>query len=92
CTNIEFGRGVCGTAASEKRTLLVKDVHEFPGHIACDAASNSEIVVPLVLDGRVIGVLDLDCEVTEGFDEIDQAGLEVVAKYLVQACDWRGVV
>ncbi|KAG0373972.1 hypothetical protein BGX24_011011 [Mortierella sp. AD032] len=92
CTNIAFGRGVCGTAASEKRTLLVKDVHEFPGHIACDAASNSEVVVPLVLDGRVIGVLDLDCEVTEGFDEIDQAGLEIVAKHLVQACDWRGVI
>ncbi|KAG0346604.1 hypothetical protein BGZ54_005172, partial [Gamsiella multidivaricata] len=51
CTNIEFGRGVCGTAAAEKRTLLVKDVHEFPGHIACDSASNSEVVVPLVLDG-----------------------------------------
>ncbi|KAF9925741.1 hypothetical protein FBU30_004509 [Linnemannia zychae] len=92
CTNILFGRGVCGTAAAEKRTVLVKDVHEFPGHIACDAASNSEIVVPLILDGRVIGVLDLDCEVTEGFDEVDQAGLETVAKYLVQACDWRGVV
>ncbi|KAI1320794.1 hypothetical protein EDD11_009751 [Mortierella claussenii] len=92
CTNIVFGRGVCGTAAAENRTLLVKDVHEFPGHIACDAASNSEIVVPLELDGRVIGVLDLDCEVTEGFDEVDQAGLEVVAKILVKACDWRGVV
>ncbi|KAG0265609.1 hypothetical protein BG011_004400 [Mortierella polycephala] len=92
CTNIVFGRGVCGTAAAENRTLLVKDVHEFPGHIACDAASNSEIVVPLELDGRVIGVLDLDCEVTEGFDEVDQAGLEVVAKILVKACDWRGVI
>ncbi|KAG0042787.1 hypothetical protein BGZ83_012189 [Gryganskiella cystojenkinii] len=91
CTNIAFGRGVCGTAAAEKRTLLVKDVHEFPGHIACDSASNSEIVVPLILDGRVIGVLDLDCEVTEGFDEVDQAGLEVVAKILVESCDWRGV-
>ncbi|KAF9204075.1 hypothetical protein BGZ49_005721 [Haplosporangium sp. Z 27] len=92
CTNIVFGRGVCGTAASEKKTLLVKDVHEFPGHIACDSASNSEIVIPLILDGRVIGVLDLDCEVVEGFDEVDQAGLEAVAKVLVGACDWRGVV
>ncbi|KAG0205541.1 hypothetical protein BGX28_002840 [Mortierella sp. GBA30] len=92
CTNIEFGRGVCGTAAAENRTLLVKDVHEFPGHIACDAASNSEVVVPLELDGRVIGVLDLDCEVTEGFDEVDQAGLETVAKILVKACDWYGVI
>ncbi|KAI7831462.1 GAF domain-like protein [Gamsiella multidivaricata] len=92
CTNIEFGRGVCGTAAAEKRTLLVKDVHEFPGHIACDSASNSEVVVPLVLDGRVIGVIDLDCEVTEGFDETDASGLETVAKILVAACDWRGVV
>ncbi|KAF8976269.1 hypothetical protein BGZ46_008404 [Entomortierella lignicola] len=92
CTNIAFGRGVCGTAASEKKTLLVKDVHEFPGHIACDSASNSEVVIPLILDGRVIGVLDLDCEVVEGFDEVDQAGLEAVAKILVGACDWRGVV
>ncbi|KAG0336187.1 hypothetical protein BG004_008167 [Podila humilis] len=92
CTSIQFGRGVCGTAAEESRTLLVKDVHEFPGHIACDAASNSEIVVPLVLSGRVIGVLDLDCEVVEGFDEVDQAGLEKVTKILVEACDWRGVV
>ncbi|KAG0289860.1 hypothetical protein BGZ98_003686 [Dissophora globulifera] len=92
CTNIVFGRGVCGTAAEEKRTVLVKDVHEFPGHIACDAASQSEIVVPLVLDGVVIGVLDLDCEDTEGFDEVDQAGLEVVASILVKACDWRGVI
>ncbi|KAF9996351.1 hypothetical protein BGZ80_005044 [Entomortierella chlamydospora] len=92
CTNILFGRGVCGTAAAEKRTLLVKDVHEFRGHIACDSATNSEIVVPLILEGRVIGVLDLDCEVTEGFDEVDQAGLETVAKILVGACDWRGVI
>ncbi|CAO3567928.1 unnamed protein product [Mortierella alpina] len=92
CTNIVFGRGVCGTAAAENKTLVVKDVHDFPGHIACDSASNSEIVVPLELNGRVIGVLDLDCEVTEGFDEVDQAGLEAVAKILVKACDWRGVV
>ncbi|KAF9947711.1 hypothetical protein BGZ70_002544 [Mortierella alpina] len=89
CTNIVFGRGVCGTAAAENRTLVVKDVHDFPGHIACDSASSSEIVVPLELNGRVIGVLDLDCEVTEGFDEVDQAGLEAVAKILVKACDWR---
>ncbi|KAF9363621.1 hypothetical protein BGX34_003701 [Mortierella sp. NVP85] len=92
CTNIEFGRGVCGTAAAEKRTVLVEDVHQFPGHIACDSASNSEIVVPLILGERVIGVLDLDCEVTNGFDQVDQEGLEAVAKILVEACDWRGVV
>ncbi|KAF9405483.1 hypothetical protein BGZ94_003514 [Podila epigama] len=92
CTTIEFGRGVCGTAAAENKTLVVKDVHDFPGHIACDAASNSEIVVPLELDGRVIGVIDLDCEVVEGFDEVDKAGLEKVAKILVKACNWRGVV
>ncbi|KAI8353863.1 GAF domain-like protein [Mortierella sp. GBAus27b] len=93
CTNIDFGRGVCGTAAAEKKTLVIKDVHQFPGHIACDSASNSEIVVPLLgPDGRVIGVLDLDCEVTEGFDEDDKAGLEVVSKILVDACDWRGVI
>ncbi|KAG0238715.1 hypothetical protein BGW42_002581 [Actinomortierella wolfii] len=92
CTEIRFGRGVCGTAAQLNKTQLVKDVHAFPGHIACDSASYSEIVVPLELDGRVIGVLDLDCEVVEGFDKVDQEGLEAVAKILVNACDWRGVV
>ncbi|KAG0262596.1 hypothetical protein DFQ27_002265 [Actinomortierella ambigua] len=92
CTEIRFGRGVCGTAAQQNKTQLVKDVHSFPGHIACDSASNSEIVVPLDLNGRVIGVLDLDCEVVEGFDEVDQEGLEAVAKILVEACDWRSIL
>lgn len=63
CVRIPFGKGVCGTAAAERRTIVVPDVHEFPGHIACDAASQSEIVVPLMKEGRVIGVLDIDSPV-----------------------------
>ncbi|RUP48298.1 GAF domain-like protein [Jimgerdemannia flammicorona] len=75
CTVIPFGKGVCGAAAATKQTQLVRDVHAFPGHIACDSASNSEIVVPLVLpSGRVIGVLDIDNEAIEGFDEDDKVG------------------
>ncbi|CAG8498665.1 14426_t:CDS:2, partial [Ambispora leptoticha] len=82
CTSIAFGRGVCGTAALQKKTLVVPNVHLFPGHIACDSNSNSEIVVPLLLKGsndKVIGVLDLDCEDIEAFDESDVAGLEAIA-------------
>ncbi|KAJ3188970.1 hypothetical protein HDU85_004687 [Gaertneriomyces sp. JEL0708] len=76
CTVIPFGKGVCGTAAAESRTILVKNVHDFPGHIACDSQTNSEIVVPLVVNGHVVGVLDLDCLVVDGFDQEDQRGLE----------------
>lgn len=76
-------RGVCGAAASTLKTQLVKNVHDFPGHIACDSASNSELVVPLVKDGRVLGVLDLDSPSIERFDEADQAGVEkLVATFL----------
>ncbi|MGM7702347.1 GAF domain-containing protein [Pseudalkalibacillus sp. Hm43] len=76
CVRIPVGKGVCGTAVQEKKTMLVEDVHQFPGHIACDAASRSEIVVPIVKDGTVIGVLDIDSPVTSRFDEVDQKYLE----------------
>src|SRR5689334_13294512 len=76
CIRIAFGSGVCGTAAATRETQLVEDVHAFPGHIACDSASNSEIVVPLVRDGELIGVLDIDSPVTGRFDQEDRAGCE----------------
>ncbi|EGH28662.1 GAF domain-containing protein [Pseudomonas syringae pv. syringae] len=76
CVRIPFGRGVCGTAAQSRQTQRVQDVHEFPGHIACDSASNSELVVPLIKEGRLIGVLDLDSPSVGRFNEEDQAGIE----------------
>lgn len=76
CIEIPLGRGVCGTAAKEDRTVVVENVHEFPGHIACDCASNSEIVVPIRKDGRVIGVLDVDSPLFGRFGEADAEGLE----------------
>ena len=78
CIRIPFGRGVCGAAASSAHTQLVEDVHSFPGHIACDAASASEIVVPVLIDGHVIAVLDLDSPLPARFDAEDQAGLEAL--------------
>jgi len=82
CTVIEKGRGVCGTAVAEDRTQLVIDVHEFPGHIACDSASNSEIVVPLHVGGRLYGVLDIDSPHTGRFTDEDRAGLEELARII----------
>jgi L-methionine (R)-S-oxide reductase len=82
CVRIPLGRGVCGTAAKERTTLVVPNVHEFPGHIACDAASNSEIVVPLIKAEKVLGVLDLDSPSFERFDEIDRAWLEKLVDVL----------
>ncbi len=82
CVRIPFGKGVCGTAAAEKRTLRVDNVHEFPGHIACDSASNSELVIPLFLNGIVFAVLDLDSPVYSRFSEEDQTGLECFVKAL----------
>lgn len=76
CIRIPLGKGVCGTAAQARQTQMVEDVHAFPGHIACDAASASEIVVPVMHEGRLIGVLDLDSPVTARFDSDDAAGLE----------------
>lgn len=84
CIRIPLGRGVCGTAAAESKTFLVPDVNQFPGHIACDAASRSEIVVPLVKDGEVLGVLDIDSPELNRFNEEDQKGLEEIVKILVK--------
>ena len=85
CIEIPMGRGVCGTAAARDCTLVVPDVHEFPGHIACDAASAAEIVIPLHRDGRVIGVLDIDSPLRGRFTEEDRAGLEAFAACLERA-------
>ena len=76
CVRIPMGKGVCGTAAARRETVLVPDVHQFPGHIACDSASRSEIVVPLVKGGQLLGVLDLDSPNLGRFDEADRVGLE----------------
>ncbi len=84
CVRIPFGKGVCGTAAIEKRTVRVADVHTFPGHIACDAASQSEIVVPMMKNGVVIGVLDIDSPIKNRFDEIDEQYLQRFVETLVQ--------
>lgn len=85
CIEIPVGRGVCGTAVAENATQLVPDVHQFPGHIACDCASNSEIVVPIHKNGVVYGVLDIDSPVLGRFTEEDKAGLEEFVKTLEQA-------
>jgi L-methionine (R)-S-oxide reductase len=85
CIRIPFGEGVCGTAASTLRVQRVDDVHAFPGHIACDSASNSEIVVPIVRDGKLLGVLDLDSPKHARFDAEDEAGLVRVGKILSEA-------
>ena len=82
CIRIPVGKGVCGTAVAENRTLRVPDVHAFPGHIACDGASRSEIVVPIRKDGAVWGVLDVDSPIPNRFTPEDQAGLERVARIL----------
>jgi L-methionine (R)-S-oxide reductase len=79
CVRIALGQGVCGSAAAARRTLVVPDVHEFPGHIACDAASRSEIVVPLVQGATLLGVLDIDSPRTHRFDEHDARGVEALA-------------
>lgn len=84
CVEIEVGKGVCGTAVAEKKTQLVPDVHAFAGHIACDSASNSEIVVPLFKNGEVVGVLDIDSPHLARFDECDKVGLEDFAKIIEQ--------
>ncbi|GAB1793574.1 GAF domain-containing protein [Priestia megaterium] len=82
CVRIPLGKGVCGTAAQNQRTERIEDVHAFPGHIACDAASQSEIVVPMVKDGKLLGVLDIDSPIKNLFDEIDQQYLEEFVKEL----------
>jgi len=82
CIEIPVGRGVCGTAVAQKATQLVPDVHRFPGHIACDSASNSEIVIPLVKEERIVGVLDIDSPLHNRFSEADKLGLEMFARIL----------
>jgi L-methionine (R)-S-oxide reductase len=85
CVRIPPGKGVCGTAAAERRTIVVPDVHAFPGHIACDAASNSEVVVPVISAGRLLGVLDLDSPVSNRFDDADARGMEALVRVYVAA-------
>ena len=88
CVRIALGQGVCGTAAARRETVLVEDVHTFPGHIACDAASNAEIVVPVEAGGRLVGVLDLDSPSTGRFGPEDARGLEAFVAQLVAATDF----
>ncbi|HWA49852.1 MAG TPA: GAF domain-containing protein [Dongiaceae bacterium] len=87
CVRIAVGRGVCGAAVERRQSMLVEDVHAFPDHIACDAASRSELVVPLIRNGRVFGVIDLDSPSAARFDREDQRGIEAVADIYVKASD-----
>ncbi len=89
CVRIAKGKGVCGTAFDKDETQLVKNVHEFPGHIVCDSASNSEIVVPVHENGSVIAVLDIDSPLLDRFDEEDQEGLEAFVKKLEELIEWK---
>jgi GAF domain-containing protein len=84
CTTIAFGRGVCGTAAASKETVMVRDVETFPGHIACDVGSRSEVVVPIVRDGEVVAVLDVDSYELAAFDAVDSQGLEALVAQMVR--------
>jgi len=95
CRRIAFGRGVCGTAALKRQSLLVPDVHAFPGHIACDSASESEIVVPIIINNNkegdnsiVVGVFDIDSPNLRGLNEEDQAAFEAIANVIATSCDW----
>ncbi|HWF98225.1 MAG TPA: GAF domain-containing protein [Steroidobacteraceae bacterium] len=91
CVRIALGRGVCGTAAARRETIIVPDVNAFPGHIACDSASQSEVVVPLISEDRLCGVLDLDSARVGRFDELDARGLERLAALFVQASRLEGL-
>ncbi|PGG97793.1 hypothetical protein AJ79_09091 [Helicocarpus griseus UAMH5409] len=88
CQLIQFGRGVCGTSAEKRETVLVPDVLSWPGHIACDAESRSEIVVPILVNGETVAIIDIDCTEPSGFDEVDKNGLEALAAVLADSCDW----
>ncbi|EEH18269.1 hypothetical protein PABG_00832 [Paracoccidioides brasiliensis Pb03] len=88
CQLIQFGRGVCGTAAEKRETVLVPDVLNWEGHIACDAESRSEIVVPILVNAETVALIDIDCAVPSGFDEVDREGLENLAAVLAEGCDW----
>ncbi|MDF2544484.1 MAG: hypothetical protein K0S47_4202 [Herbinix sp.] len=89
CIHIPVGKGVCGSAVALDLTQLVFDVHQFPGHIACDSASRSEIVIPIHGNGKIVGVLDIDSPMIGRFDSKDQSGLEQVVKLIEQGCNWR---
>jgi GAF domain-containing protein len=89
CVRITIGKGVCGTAVAENQTQVVPDVHQFPGHIACDADSRSEIVIPLVVNSQIIGVLDIDSPITNRFEAVDKEQLEQIVSILIQATDWE---
>ncbi len=89
CIRIPVGKGVCGTAVAQNKTQVVADVHQFPGHIACDSASNSEIVIPIRANGRIAGVLDIDSPRFSRFDEQDRQGLEEMVKLLEKGCLWE---
>ncbi|KAJ5648641.1 hypothetical protein N7490_005013 [Penicillium lividum] len=88
CQQIRFGKGVCGTAAANQETVVVPDVLEFPGHIACDAESRSEIVVPIIIRGETVAIIDIDCTEPSGFDDVDKKYLEKLAELLAESCDW----
>ena len=88
CVNIEKGKGVCGTAYEKDEVIVVEDVHQFPGHIACDAASNSEIVIPLHRDGKVVALLDIDSPLTGRFEKKDRDDLVAFAKVLEDLINW----
>jgi L-methionine (R)-S-oxide reductase len=92
CTKIEIGKGVCGTSALKKETLLIKDVHKFEGHIACDAATNSEIVVPIIKDDKLIGVLDLDSDEFDRFTELEKDYLEKSIRILNKYINWDNII
>ena len=89
CIHIAPGKGVCGTSAASDRTIVVPDVHAFPGHIACDSASNSEIVIPLHHGGEVVGVMDIDSPLTGRFSEEDREGLERIAAIIERGICWK---
>lgn len=90
CQSIAIGRGVCGSAAAQKRIVRVEDVHDFPGHIACDGDSRSEIVVPILAkDGKIVAIIDVDCTEVGGFDKADEEGLGSLAQLLGESCDWE---
>lgn len=89
CIRIQVGAGVCGTCVETGQVQLVPDVHAFPGHIACDGDTNSEIVLPIEIDGKVVGVLDIDSPVLNRFDQEDQENLSQLVSMIIDACDWE---